>query len=139
MAKDIYHKIVREALEKDGWTITDDPYKIERARRKSFEVDLGAEKLIAAERGIEKIAVEIKSFIGSSRTYDFHSALGQYNVYQFFMEDKDPNRQLYLAITDEVFDDFFQEADTQAICDHFKLKLVVFNADNKIIKTWLGR
>ena len=138
MAKDRYHELVKKALQDLDWLITDDPLYIPILKRK-LEVDLGAEKLIAAERGIEKIAVEIKSFIGSSRTYDFHSALGQYNVYQFFMEDKDPNRQLYLAITDEVFDDFFQEADTQAICDHFKLKLVVFNADNKIIKTWLGR
>ena len=28
MAKDIFHDIVREAIEKDGWTITNDPYQI---------------------------------------------------------------------------------------------------------------
>ena len=28
MAKDIYHKEVREALEADGWIITHDPYRI---------------------------------------------------------------------------------------------------------------
>jgi XisH protein len=136
MAKDIYHNIVREALEKDGWLVTEDPYKIKRAKRKSFEVDLGTEKTMAAERGAEKIAVEIKSFIGSSRTYDFHSALGQYSIYQFFMTNIDPDRKLFLAITDEVFNDFFLEEEMQIICTHFKVKIVVFNAENKIITTW---
>ena len=28
MAKDIYHDTVRTALEKDGWTITDDPFNL---------------------------------------------------------------------------------------------------------------
>jgi len=28
MAKDIYHYTVRAALEKDGWTITDDPLRL---------------------------------------------------------------------------------------------------------------
>ena len=76
MAKDIYHQIVKEALIKDGWTITNDPYLIPRTNRKPYEVDLGAEKFIAAEKGLEKIAVEIKSFINSSMTYDFHTAFG---------------------------------------------------------------
>ncbi len=76
--------MVREALEKEGWTITNDPYLIRRLNRKPFEVDLGAEKFIAAERGSDLIAVEIKSFLGSSMTYDFHAAFGQYGVYRFF-------------------------------------------------------
>jgi hypothetical protein len=32
-AKDIYHDHVKEALEKDGWTITDDPYKLEYGKK----------------------------------------------------------------------------------------------------------
>ncbi len=59
MAKDIYHIIVRIALEKDGWTITNDPYLIPRNNKRPYEVDLGAEKFIAAEKGMEKIAVEV--------------------------------------------------------------------------------
>jgi len=27
-AKDIYHERVKKALEKDGWTITNDPFKL---------------------------------------------------------------------------------------------------------------
>jgi XisH protein len=61
-AKDRYHDTVKNALIKDGWTITHDPLRIRLARGKNLFVDLGAERLLAAERGTEKIAVEVKSF-----------------------------------------------------------------------------
>lgn len=137
MAKDLYHKIVREILELDGWIITHDPYLIEREKRKAYEVDLGAEKIIAAEKDATKIAVEVKSFLGSSRTYDFHNALGQYNVYSFFMTAKDPNRKLYLAIGEDVFGDFFQDTDTQMLCNHYHVNLLVFDTNLKIVSKWL--
>jgi hypothetical protein len=60
-AKDIYHNTVRTALEKDGWTITKDPLTLEIGDRSLF-VDLGAEKILAAEKQGRKIAVEVKSF-----------------------------------------------------------------------------
>ena len=56
MAKDIYHDIVKRALQKDGWTITHDPYKIPLSNR-TLKADLGAEKIMAAEHGLEKIVV----------------------------------------------------------------------------------
>jgi Holliday junction resolvase-like predicted endonuclease len=62
MAKDLYHYIVREALEKDGWTIINDPYVLKVGGLK-MEIDLAAEKVIAATKENEKIIVEIKSFI----------------------------------------------------------------------------
>ena len=62
MAKDKFHQQVREALEKEGWTITHDPYKIMIGRRRGY-IDLGAE-IIGAEKGDQIIAVEIKSFLG---------------------------------------------------------------------------
>ncbi|WP_199317366.1 element excision factor XisH family protein [Planktothricoides raciborskii] len=76
-AKDIYHDAVRNALIKEGWTITDDPLILSIGKRDLF-VDLGAEKLITAEKDHQKIAVEIKSFIGKSRIDDLEKALGQY-------------------------------------------------------------
>lgn len=55
MARDIIHEIVKRALMKDGWTITHDPYLLKI--KPNQEIDLGAEKLIVAERGADKIAV----------------------------------------------------------------------------------
>lgn len=77
MARDIFHDLVRAGLEKDGWTITDDPYSMKFARRK-FQVDLAAEKIIGAEKDNHKIAVEIKSFLNPSAVTDFYNALGQF-------------------------------------------------------------
>ena len=76
MAKDIYHEIVRVALEKDDWSITADPYKLLMTNRRPLQVDLAAEKMIAAEKGATKIAVEIKSFLSDSFMRDWYTAVG---------------------------------------------------------------
>jgi hypothetical protein len=77
MAKDIYHQAVRNALEKDGWTITHDPFRIpKRVIGAKLEIDLGLEKVIVAEKDTEKIVVEVKSFLKTSLIHEFHSVLG---------------------------------------------------------------
>jgi hypothetical protein len=76
-SRDFYHDAARIALEKDGWLITDDPLDLTIGEVALF-ADLGAERVIAAERGNEKIAVEIKSFLDQSPVSEFHKALGQY-------------------------------------------------------------
>jgi len=80
LARDIYHNAVRNALEKDSWQITKDPFILKWGTRDLY-IDLGAEKLIAAEKSGEKIAVEIKSFIDPSPVTDLENALGQYILY----------------------------------------------------------
>jgi hypothetical protein len=66
---DILHDTVKQALTKDGWIITHDPFTVTFGLRQAF-VDLGAEKLIAAEKANQKIAVEVKSFVGVSTLTD---------------------------------------------------------------------
>lgn len=61
-AKDKFHEAVKNALVHDGWTITHDPLRLRLGKRKLF-VDLGAEKLLSAEKDQQKIAVEVKSFL----------------------------------------------------------------------------
>ena len=41
-ARDMYHDAVRNALVKDGWTITHDPFRLSWGGRDMY-VDLGAE------------------------------------------------------------------------------------------------
>jgi hypothetical protein len=74
-AKDITHAIVRLALEKDGWTITHDPYYLKVGGVEMY-IDLGAELMIVAERDDQKIAVEIKSFLGASSISEFPHCTG---------------------------------------------------------------
>lgn len=71
-AKDKFHETVKTALVKDGWTITDDPLFIKFGGVEMY-VDIGAEKLIGAEKDGRKIAVEIKSFLGISLPLSFRT------------------------------------------------------------------
>ena len=61
-------------------------------------MDLGAERLVAAEQGQEKIAVEIKSFLGASDVRDLEMAIGQYVFYRSLLTRLDPARKLFLAV-----------------------------------------
>ena len=80
-------------------------------RRRGF-IDLGAEKaIIAAEREQEKIAVEIKSFLGGSDLDHFEDALGQFLVYLVALEDKEPDRVLYLALPQAFYGLIFEKKD----------------------------
>jgi hypothetical protein len=96
-AKDIYHNTVKNSLIKDCWIITHDPLRIRLARGKNLFVDLGAERLLAAERGTEKIAVEIKSFTSPSAMQNFEQAVGQFVVYERLLK-----RYYSVSLTDEV-------------------------------------
>jgi hypothetical protein len=64
-AKDIYHDAVKNALIKDGWTITADPYYIIYKKLRLI-ADLGAERSLSAQKGNDKIVIEIKSFLNPS-------------------------------------------------------------------------
>ncbi len=102
MAKDSIHTAVKNALEKDGWLITNDPFYIESGGIE-IEIDLAAEKFIVAEKGLSKILVEIKSLKRRSLLYDFHAAIGQYIDYRGVLSDEQIERQIFLAIPDNVY------------------------------------
>jgi XisH protein/XisI protein len=111
-AMDAFHDAVRIALERDGWTITHDPLSLEFGLG-SLYVDLGAERVIAAERSNEKIAVEVKSFLSGSAVSEFHTALGQYLNYRLLMQEQYTEYKLYLAIPLSAYDSFFQHNGTE--------------------------
>jgi XisH protein len=78
-------------------------------------IDLGAERLLAAERGSEKIAVEIKSFLSESALFDYHGALGQFLNYRLVLEALEPERILYLAVPLTAYELFFQRPLAKAL------------------------
>ena len=80
---------MRNALIKEGWTITHDPFRIQWGKRDLY-VDLGAERLIGAQKGESKIAVEIKSFLGASDIAELEQALGQLVIYHDVLEEVQP-------------------------------------------------
>jgi len=136
-AKDVFHQQVRQALEKDGWTITADPLSL-RWLGTTLQIDLGAERLIAAERGEERIAVEIKSFIGASAIADLENALGQFVLYRSALKTLDPTRKLFLAIRDEVYAAIFEQPEGEFLREDVNINILVFNADQEEVVQWIN-
>jgi XisH protein len=135
--KDLYHNTVKAALIKEGWIITDDPLSLEIGGRDLF-IDLGAERLLIADRDREKIAVEVKSFISPSPVRDLENALGQYILYEDIIDQQYPERRLYLAIREEVYLTFFAEPIVQIPLKRRRIKLLVFDETQEVITQWIG-
>ncbi|MCB8752135.1 XisH family protein [Planktothrix agardhii] len=137
-AKDIYHEAVKNALIKDGWTITADPYPLEYEDVELYP-DLAVEKVISEEQKQRKIIIEIKSFISSSLMKDFELALGQYILYRDLIQlAQDEYQEIYLAIKDEVYDTFFQRKSIKAVVKLNQVALLVINTDKEEIVQWIN-
>jgi hypothetical protein len=135
-AKDIYHNCVKNALIKDDWNITHDPFKLEIGK-KDLYVDLGASQLVAATKAQQKIAVEIKSFLGKSDVDDLEKALGQYTLYLDILENFEPARILYLAIRQITYEDLFTEPIGKLLLTKKRFKLIVFEPKKEEIIQWI--
>jgi hypothetical protein len=136
MAKDRFHNVVRNALEKDGWNITADPYEI-NVDDVDFEIDLAAEQLLGAEREGHKIAVEIKSFISPSNVSEFHTTLGQFLNYRDALDKVEPERQLYLAVRQPIYDSFFKRKFIASAVEKYQLRLMIYDIQEEVICQWL--
>ncbi|MFN6486759.1 MULTISPECIES: XisH family protein [unclassified Nostoc] len=136
-ARDIFHNAVKRSLEKEGWKITHDPLPV------SFElgdmyIDLGAEKILAAEREGEKIAVEVKSFFKTSVISEFHTALGQFINYRLALSEQEPDRILYLAVPIDTYTSFFTIRLVQSIIKTYQLKLITYQPVTEDIVEWIN-
>ncbi|WP_341739277.1 element excision factor XisH family protein [Microcoleus sp. CAWBG640] len=136
-ARDVFHESVKSALLKDNWVITDDPLKLKFSEDDRLRIDLGAEKLLVAERGLQKIAVEVKSFLSESAMFDFHLALGQFLNYRLALRSLEPDRSLYLAVPIAAYNSFFSRALPQAAIAEYDLKLLVYDPTNEVIVEWI--
>lgn len=134
-AKDAFHAIVKTALQKDGWLITHDPYPLQ-AGSFNLAVDLGAEKVIAAQRGERKIAVEIKSFLGPSKISEFYGALGQFIAYRAALQVQEKDRTLYLAVSSNIYDQFFTTSFIQELVQQNQLYLLMYDIEQETIERW---
>jgi hypothetical protein len=134
---DFYHNTVKNALLKDGWIITDDPFVIEFKGLRLY-ADLGAEKLLAAEKVGQKVVIEIKVFNSISLITELEKAVGQYGIYRTFLKRINPERQLYLAIAEDVYQDFFQRPAIQEIIRDQEINLIVFEPNSEEILQWIN-
>jgi hypothetical protein len=143
--RDKIHYIVKQAFINDGWNVTDDPYVISYGKRFLF-VDIGAEsfpnshfegRFLGLQRENKQIAVEIKDFRGKSIIEDLEQAIGQYVIYRILLNRIEPAREVYLAVTNVLYDKIFSEPIGKAIISDLPLKLVIVDLETVEIQQWI--
>lgn len=135
-ARDFLHDAVKNALVKDGWTITHDPYRLSIAERDAF-IDLGAERGLTVERiAVEIIAVEIKGFGGASDIRDLEVAVGQYVFYRSLLTRNDPDRKLFLAVPERALSVTLALPIAQPVLNDLSVALLVFDPQQEEIMQW---
>ncbi len=134
-ARDKYHDAVRNALIKDGWTITDDPLRLVWGKRDTY-VDLGAERLLGAAKGGQLIAVEIKGFGGPSEMADLEKAIGQFTLYRTVMQEVEPGRELFLAVPQKVMEELFLDDLGQLLLRNNLAQVFSFDPEEEVIVQW---
>ena len=138
MAKDKIHDAIKNALIADGWTILADPYHLKYDANNSWLIDLAAEKLLLIERDKTRILVEVKTFGGTSFTKEFQNALGQYQLYAGVMHMLGQQTQLFLAISDTVYERFFANPVYQGLVEHYSILLLVVDVDKEQVVKWIN-
>lgn len=143
--RDSIHQIVKQALTKDGWEITADPYMISYGERLLF-IDLGITQsnafdlqglFIGAERNNSRIAVEIKDFRGRSPIADLEQAIGQYVLYRLLLNKVDPEREIYLAVTLETYNNILSEPIGKVVISDLPLKLIIVDITRVEVYQWI--
>jgi XisH protein len=135
VAKDLFHQVVKDALVKDGWNITHDPFPVDYGDVQ-MQIDLGAERLLAATKDQTVIAVEIKSFVRPSAISEFHTAVGQYLNYRRALRNQEPNRVLYLAVPSQTYDEFFRLRFIEEGIEEYQIHLLVYDVEERSIVKW---
>lgn len=136
-ARDIYHESCKNALIKDGWQITHDPYLITFGTKTVF-VDLGAERMLAAEKDNQRIAVEIKSFRSASDIKDLEMAVGQYVFYRSLLARYETGRKLFLAVPESVFASTLNEAIARPVLEDLSISVLAFDPEKEVICKWMS-
>jgi hypothetical protein len=134
--RDDLHFSLRRTLEKDGWTITDDPL-ILVLEQTLLKADLGAEKFFTAEKEERKIAVEVKDFDAVSVISEPEKTMGQLQLYQWALEEQEPERELFLAVSQDIYIKHFQKPIFQLAVKRNKINLLVYEPNQGVILQWI--
>ncbi len=134
--RDTLHFSLRRAIEKDGWIVTDDPLVL-ILKQTLLKADLGAEKIFAAEKENRKIAIEIKEFSTSSVISELEKTIGQLQFYQWALEEQEPERQLFLAVSQAVYVKHFKKPIFQLAIQRNKINILIYDSIQEVIIQWI--
>lgn len=135
--RDIFHQTVKNALQKDGWTVTYDPFFVPTEGGVNFFIDLGLESIIGAARNDKNVAIEIKSFDATTPTYSFYEILGQFLLYRMALEEQTEPWELYVAMSEQGYQKLHEAPIFRRAIDEFSVKLVIFNPLTETITKWI--
>ncbi|XXV23302.1 element excision factor XisH family protein [Sorangium sp. So ce1389] len=93
----------------------------------------------AAPRGgeeREKDRRRDQEFAGPSLIDDLEKAIGQFVLYHDVLANLEPERVLYLAVTEFIYLDLFAEPVGQLLLEKRRIRLMVFNPETEVIQQW---
>jgi hypothetical protein len=102
-----------------------------------LKADLGAEKFFTAEKEDRRIAIEIKDFDTPSVISELEKTMGQLQLYQWALEEQDPNRQLFLAVSEAIYLKHFQKPIFKLAVTRNKINLLVYEPEREVIIQWI--
>ncbi len=70
---------------------------------------------------------------------DLEQAIGQYVLYRLLLNKVDPERELYLAVTDIIYDEIFSEPIGELVINDLPLRLIVVDPEQTEVREWIPR
>lgn len=122
---------------KDGWKITAENLHLPWGGTRAF-IDILADKIFVAEKEGRKIAVEVKSFVGKSNLSELEKAVGQFIIYRFAMRREEPERELFIAVGEKIYNKFFVHPDVIELIETEDFKIIVFDEMKQLIVRWIN-
>ncbi len=80
----------------------------------------------------------MKSFISNSAISEFHKALGQFINYKTVLIQKEPERELYLAVPQTTYEYFFKLDLIQLVIKNKSIKLIIYHPGRETIEQWIN-
>jgi hypothetical protein len=64
-------------------------------------------------------------------------AIGQYVLYRLLLNKVDPAREIYLAVTDVIFEKIFSEPIGEVVINDLPLQLLIVDSEKAEIQQWI--
>jgi hypothetical protein len=133
--RDLYHQVVRNALEKAGWIIISDPMSLVID---STYVYVDLEARFATHQNETLRAIEIKVVKPTRALDEIEKAIGQYIIYRGLLELHYPYHQCYLAIPQTAYEKHLSGSDFQYILSSNEIHLLIFDQVQEEVIQWIN-
>jgi hypothetical protein len=84
-------------------------------------------------------ALEKDGWTITSLTNELQTMMGQLQLYQWALDENDPERELFLAVSMTVYDSHIQDQNSlfSAIVGRKRINLIVFDDSQEVILQWI--